>query len=457
MAGIISPERITPLNSAPQGDGPVLYWMSRDQRAHDNWALVYALEQAALRRVPCAVAFCVSDGFLGAQAYHYAFMLDGLRETAGALDQLNIPFFLLKGEPGEEVPRFAKKCGAGLVVCDFDPLKIKRAWTAAVSKKLAVPLVEVDAHNIVPCRFASPKREVGAYTLRPKLKKLLPLFLKPYPELRRQKISWAGPSPDTVATQFGERAIGGRPVSTHLPPSPFSRLEREAAKRLSAFLKNGLSAYGEARNDPSLDGQSGLSPYLHLGQLSAQSIALAASAAKVPQESKDAFLEELIVRRELSDNFCLYTPDYDSHTCFAPWATASLERELKTKREYLYSADQLEKAKTHDELWNAAQREMVLTGKMHGYMRMYWGKKILEWSKDYKQAYKLALTLNNRYELDGRDPNGYAGVAWAIGGVHDRPWPGRPVFGNIRFMSRKGCESKFDAGAYIAKIRALRG
>jgi len=451
MAGIISPERITPLNSAPRGKGPVLYWMSREQRARDNWALLYALEQAAEGGAPCAAAFCLSDSFLDAQAWHFAFMLDGLRQTAKTLEKLNIPFFLLEGDPGAEVPKFAKKCRAGLVVCDFDPLKIKQGWAKTAAAKLDVPLVEVDAHNIVPCRFASPKREVGAYTLRPKLKKLLPAFLKPYPELKKQKTAWGGPSANAKfpPSPRQDGKAGSR--------CPFLSGEAEAAKRLAAFIEEGLAAYDEARNDPSLDGQSGLSPYLHFGQLSAQGAALAASAAKAPQASKDAFLEELIVRRELSDNFCLYDAHYDSHACFAPWAKASLERELKTKRQYLYSPSQLEKGQTHDELWNAAQEEMVLTGKMHGYLRMYWGKKILEWSADYKKAFALAVKLNNKYELDGRDPNGYAGAAWAIGGVHDRPWPARPVFGNIRFMSRNGCESKFDVKAYIAKIQALRG
>ena len=165
-----------------------------------------------------------------------------------------------------------------------------------------------------------------------------------------------------------------------------------------------------------------------------------------------SFIEELVVRRELADNFCLYHPDtYDSVSCFAGWAMKSLDERRADPREYIYTRAQFEHAKTHDDLWNACQREMVRTGKMHGYMRMYWAKKILEWTAGPEDAMKIAIYLNDKYELDGRDPNGYAGIAWSIGGIHDRAWFRRPIFGLIRYMSRNGCASKFDVDAYIAK------
>ncbi|HOX22788.1 MAG TPA: hypothetical protein PLL10_04930, partial [Elusimicrobiales bacterium] len=282
-----------------------------------------------------------------------------------------------------------------------------------------------------------------------KLKKLLPQFLKPYPALKKQRLKWPGPVPELKfpAPPAQKGTAGSR---CEIMPGGAA-----AKKLLREFVEKRLGAYAENRNDPSLDGQSGLSPYFHFGQLSAQSAALSVQKSKAPGNAKAAFLEELLVRRELSDNFCFYTPDYDSASSFPAWAQASLLKEAKTRRAYLYSPAQLENAQTHDELWNAAQMEMVLTGKMHGYMRMYWGKKILEWSPDFQQAYRVAVALNDKYELDGRDPNGYAGAAWAIGGVHDRPWPSRPIFGNVRFMSRNGCESKFDAKAYIAASTGL--
>jgi len=197
-------------------------------------------------------------------------------------------------------------------------------------------------------------------------------------------------------------------------------------------------------------GQSNLSPYLHFGQISAQRIALEVRKARLDPEAQKAFLEELIIRRELSDNYCYYNPDYDRPSGFPAWAQKTQATHQDDRREYDYSSEQLEKAQTHDPLWNAAQMEMVHKGKMHGYMRMYWAKKILEWTKSPEEAQRIAITLNDKYELDGRDPNGYTGIAWSIGGVHDRAWGERPVFGKIRYMSYNGSKSKFDVKGYIA-------
>ena len=203
------------------------------------------------------------------------------------------------------------------------------------------------------------------------------------------------------------------------------------------------------RNDPTREGQSDLSPYLHFGQIAAQRVALEVEGAPAGTKAKEAFLEELIVRRELSDNFCYYHPQYDSVACFPQWARKTLDEHHDDPREYLYTPAQFEQAQTHDDLWNAAQREMVQTGKMHGYLRMYWAKKILEWTSSPEEALKIAIYLNDRYELDGRDPNGYTGIAWSLGGVHDRAWAERKVFGKIRYMSYKGCKAKFDVAAYF--------
>jgi deoxyribodipyrimidine photo-lyase len=231
--------------------------------------------------------------------------------------------------------------------------------------------------------------------------------------------------------------------------------EKAAGKALQNFLKYGINDYEERRNDPSLEGQSGLSPYLHFGQLSSQRVALEVMKSNASKQSRDAFLEELIIRKELSDNFCFYNPNYDSFDGFPAWARKSLDEHRKDKREYRYALEQFEHAGTHDDLWNAAQNEMVIRGKMHGYMRMYWAKKILEWSESPEEAMETAIFLNDKYELDGRDPNGYTGIAWSIGGVHDRAWGERPVFGKIRYMSYHGCKSKFDVKAYIEKVNNL--
>jgi deoxyribodipyrimidine photo-lyase len=225
--------------------------------------------------------------------------------------------------------------------------------------------------------------------------------------------------------------------------------EKEAYSLFSHFLAEKLSRYAEYRNDPTEDGLSNMSPYLHFGQISSQKMALDTYRNASDLKSSDSFLEELIVRRELSDNFCFYTEHYDSFDSFPDWARKTLNLHRHDRRDYIYSLEEFESAGTHDDLWNAAQREMAERGKMHGYMRMYWAKKILEWTDSPEEALEIAIYLNDKYELDGRDTNGYTGIAWAIGGLHDRAWGERDVFGKIRYMSYKGCKSKFNVKAYV--------
>jgi deoxyribodipyrimidine photo-lyase len=231
--------------------------------------------------------------------------------------------------------------------------------------------------------------------------------------------------------------------------------EKAAQSALYGFVEEKLGGYDRDRNNPNKTGQSDLSPYLHFGHISAQRIALEVIKEKAASESRDAFLEELIVRRELSDNFCFYNDHYDSVEGFPEWAKKTLDQHMKDKRPYLYSLEDFEEARTHDDLWNAAQMEMVKCGKMHGYMRMYWAKKILEWTRSPEEAMETAIYLNDRFELDGRDPNGYAGIAWSIGGVHDRAWNEWNVFGKIRYMSYNGCRSKFKTDSYIKWVDTL--
>jgi deoxyribodipyrimidine photo-lyase len=424
--------------------------MSRDQRAADNWALLHAQREALARGVPLVTAFCLAPVFLGAALRQYGFMLRGLAETERALRDLAIGFVLLRGDPGREVPAFARRIGAGLVVTDFDPLRIKTGWRTKVAAALRVPAVEVDAHNIVPAWHASPKQEYGAYTLRPKLRTLLPDFLTPIPALRRHPHGWPhdpGPA-DWIAVQRSlrvDRSVGETPDLT--PGSA------AALRVLRHFIGHKLGGYPEASRNPAVDGLSNLSPYLHFGQLSAQRVALEANAAEAAPAAQDAFLEELIVRRELADNFCLYNPHYDTCQGFPAWARQTLSDHAGDTRSSLYSRERLEAGETHDDLWNAAQQEMVHSGKMHGYLRMYWAKKILEWTGSPEDALQTVIDLNDRYELDGRDPSGYAGAAWSVGGVHDRAWGERPIFGKIRYMSHNGCKSKFDVSAYMLRVR----
>ena len=440
--------RIRKLNTqASEGPGPVLYWMSRDQRASDNWALLYAQQVALQKKVSLLVVFCLVPAFLGAAIRQYGFMIKGLQELEKKLREKNIAFRILWGSPHKELVRVIKKYKIGIVVTDFDPLRIKRQWKEEVGKSVAVPLYEVDAHNIVPCWAASPKQEYGAYTIRPKIQHLLPLFLEEFPRMQRHPHA---PVDGKESNQW-DRAIKTLKADTRITEVEWIVPGERAARRaLKVFVEKRLGAYDATRNDPTLTGQSQLSPYLHFGHLSAQRVALAVQASSLPQRIKESYLEELIIRRELSDNFCLYSSRYDTFGSFPEWAQKTLNEHRKDKRPYVYTLHAFEGADTHDPLWNAAQREMVRNGKMHGYMRMYWAKKILEWTRSPEEALEYSIYLNDKYELDGRDPNGYAGIAWSIGGVHDRAWGARPVFGKIRYMSHNGCKAKFKVAEYIA-------
>jgi deoxyribodipyrimidine photo-lyase len=445
-------ERIRILKQAEEKSGPIVYWMSRDQRAHDNWALIFAQEMALKQKASLAVVFCLVPQFLGATIRQYGFMLQGLQETERKLSEKNIPFFLTLGLPAKEIQKFAEQNEISALVTDFDPLRLKREWKKGVLNRIDIPVYEVDAHNIIPCWIASPKQEFAAYTFRPKVKRQLSEFMDEFPNLKKHPFSWKEKSEETNWNKVKKSLNVDRKV---LEVDWIKPGEKEAKQTLKHFVQHKLSDYDEKRNDPNQDGQSNLSPYLHFGQLSAQRVALEIRESSKTNSKQQAFLEELTVRQELADNFCFYNEHYDDFKGFPDWAKKTLNEHRRDRREYRYSLEQFETGQTHDDLWNAAQNEMVKAGKMHGYLRMYWAKKILEWTETAEEALKIAIYLNDKYELDGRDPNGYVGIAWSIGGVHDRAWFPRPIFGKIRYMSYKGAQSKFDVEAYIKKVNSL--
>ncbi len=460
---MIDPRCISVLNPAPGIPGPVIYWMSRDQRVEQNRALLYARSRAMATGAPLIVVFTLSRSFIGATLRQYDFMLKGLMEVEQRLRSLEIGFVLLEGKPAEEIVRFRESIGGGCVITDYSPLRISRQWKAEVAAVLPVPLIEVDAHNIVPCLTASGKQEYAARTFRPKVNRLLGEFLMPLEPVERMPSSeaWAPTDWEGVRARLQVES----PSGTVRYPEPG---ESAALRHLETFIRERLDVYGERRNDPNAGATSGLSPYLHFGHVWAGTAALEARGvmnvlnsrspdptgvlnSRSPVESTAAFLEELIVRRELSDNYCAYNSRYDSFDGLPLWAQASLDRHAADQREAIYTPGEFEEGRTHDPLWNAAQQELLRTGSIHGYMRMYWAKKILEWSPSPGEAFETAVSLNDRYSLDGRDPNGYAGVAWSIGGLHDRPWFERPVYGKIRYMNAAGCRRKFDVERYIRK------
>jgi deoxyribodipyrimidine photo-lyase len=445
---MVHPDRVKIHKPETQSGGMVIYRMSRDQRVGDNWALLFARHLAESTGRSLAVAFTLMPSYPGANLRHFDFILRGLEIVEQKLQALNIPFcVILNNNVSVALKEFIRQNNVTAVVSDFDPLQHKQKWINDINTVEGVAHYEVDTHNIVPCRKASPKAEFGAYTLRPKIKRLLPEFLTGFPTLQAQqqapRITGSYPS---VREAYASVAFDSSVTAINNPVPG----EEAALNALHDFISLKLEGYAVNRNNPCIDGQSGLSPYLHFGQLSAQRVAWEVSLLP-DSPDKEALLEELIVRRELADNFCFYNPHYDSPEGFPEWARKDIALHRKDEREYLYTQDELEAATTHDSLWNAAQTEMTSTGKMHGYMRMYWAKKILEWTPSVETAMEYAIYLNDKYSLDGRDPNGYAGIAWSIGGVHDRAWFPRPVFGKIRYMSYSGCKSKFDIQKYIQK------
>lgn len=452
----MNPKRIRQLNNLEYQSGNIVYWMSRDQRINDNWALLATQTFAKKYNVNFVVLFCLVPEFLNATIRQYGFMLHGLKQVAEDLQSKNIPFYLLTGNPAEEIPKFVKDYGG--LVTDFDPLKIKINWKNQVIERVKVPFYEVDAHNIVPCWVASQKQEYGAYTIRPKIKKLLPEFLDEFSKI--EHIPNSLPIGTPMEQEGNRRALINWDELKKSLKIDFSVQEvdwiqsgeKVALKMLQSFINEKLHRYDSDRNDPNAGAVSNLSPYLHFGQISAQRIVLEVHKSNALDDAKETFLEELIIRKELADNYCYYNENYDSEKGFPDWAIKTLEEHADDPRQYLYSLKEFEDSKTHDDLWNAAQMEMVKTGKMHGYMRMYWGKKIYEWSPSAEEAMKIAIYLNDKYELDGRDPNSYAGIAWSIGGVHDRAWFERDILGKIRYMNYNGCKKKFDIKKYIQRF-----
>ena len=444
---MIQRERIRPLNNETEKSRDyVLYWMQASQRSEYNHALEYAVEQANTRRKPLVVFFGLTEKFPEANERHYAFMLEGLRETGRTLEERGIRFVVRHEPPAEGAVRMARR--ADLVVVDRGYLRIERRWREEVAWKIDCPLFQVETNVVAPLEQASPKEEYAARTIRPRIMRQLGRYLVPLKKVplgkESLKLEFKTLNLDDLEGLLARLPLdrGAGRVGTYVGGTG------EAKKRLRGFIDKKLSAYAERRNDPNVDAVSGMSPYLHFGQISPLYIAI--EVKKSGKKGAEAYLEEMIIRRELSMNFVYYNRDYDKFEGLPEWARRTLKEHEKDPREALYTMAELEEARTIDPYWNAAQREMVVTGRMHNYMRMYWGKRIIEWTKKPEDAFRIALHLNNKYELDGRDPNGFTGVAWCFG-KHDRAWPPHPVLGKIRIMKASGLRRKFDADAYARK------
>ena len=457
----VEPERILKLNEMAERPERryVLYWAQMNRRVDANHGLLYACEMADRLGLPVLFYEGLTCTYQHANDRLHTFILHGVEETSRRLKRLGIGyvFYLRKTRtaPNDIVYQLAKSAAA--VITDDYPAFIARQHNASVPAKLDVACYVVDSSCVVPMNCI-PVRQYAAYTIRPKIHKLLPKFLYPVPDVLVKR-KFNEPLPDFhTEVREGEipNLVASCEIDHSVPPSlvfPGGRLAAE--KQLHFFLTENLRRYADARNEPSEHATSHMSPYLHFGQISSLEIALAVQkSAHEHKINADAYLEELIVRRELSFNYSRNVEEPGDLKNLPDWCQQNMKKHSHDKRDPMYTNDQMERAETYDELWNATQKEMLFAGKIHGYYRMYWGKKIIEWSPTYEVAAKLMIDLHERYALDGRDPNTFTNILWCFG-LHDRPWPERRVFGKMRFMSLEGMKRKTDTRAYIEEVRLL--
>lgn len=446
---MIQKERIHLRNNlAVQSHGRyLLYWMQQSQRVHGNHALAYAIERANYLELPLLVYFGLTANYPGAVYRHYHFMLQGLQETAATLRGMGITFLLTLDEPALGALKAGEE--AAEIIMDRGYLRHQRAWRDRVASKAQCRVVEVESDILIPVEAASQKQQYAAYTLRPGILRSLDVFLTlpalASPDKSEPVTPPASLKPRTIAEVFETLKVD----RTVLPSARFVGGYSKARSLLERFTDQCLSQYDDKSNDPAEECISHLSPYIHFGQISV--VEIAAYAMAHGAEKDGSFIDELVIRRELAINFVWHSPEYDTFSAIPSWARSTLDDHRKDSRPYIYRRDELEAGHTHDPYWNAAQEELIRDGKMHGYMRMYWGKKIIEWTGTPEEAYETMVYLNDRYSLDGRDPNGYAGIAWCFG-LHDRPWKERDIFGKIRYMNDRGLKRKFNMDEYLRRV-----
>ena len=451
LAHLSSHPRITIRKPGEPSGKCVVYWMQRSQRALDNPALETAVQAANALDIPCVVFLAPVPFYPHANLRHYRFLNQGIPAIARGLQKRNVGF-VLRRFPHHNLLKFCHEVGAALLIGDENPMREPAHWRQLVAKRIHTPFWTVDSDVIVPSKLLE-KEQYGAYTIRPRIHRMLPEFLKPISN-SRAKVEWKAPKNLQSLPIDTEITEGWNIDRSVAPVDLFKGGADEGLKHLNRFINNHLAGYEHDRNKPELHATSLLSPYLHFGHLGPHTVALAIQKSAAAQSAKDAFLEQLIMRRELAINFVHFNLDYDNFESAPPWAHKSLAEHAQDPRR-LYSKKEMEEARTEDPLWNAAQQQMLHAGWMHNYMRMYWAKKILEWSKSPAEAFQFAVHLNDKYFVDGRDPNGYAGIAWAIVGKHDRPWFDRPIFGQIRYMAFNSTSKKFNSKLYIEQMRKL--
>ena len=451
--------RAFPLNEKrlqPDGDF-ILYWMQSTQRLDDNWALRLATLEADRIGKPLLIHHGLDPHYTHASARFHAFVMQGARDLAEQAASLGLTYrFALRrrqGDDGRLVDRLAARACA--VITDLFPTAGVAERSARVAARVNCRVIAVDSVGIVPAALFH-KEEYAARTIRPKLSKLLALALEPVEDRAPRR-----DLPDSALRAFNgawvdiahcdiAREVASCEIDHSIPAVPSRGGTRAARERLQRFAAGGLQSYSERRRNPSdEEGSSRLSPYLHFGMISPLEVVTVARASASQVES-DAFLNEMLTWRELSLNFCLRNPAYDTLSALPDWAQRSMNAHANDERPVTYTLDQLERAETHDEIWNAGQRELVETGQMHNVVRMLWGKSVLTWAPTYADALAWLIHLNNKYGLDGRDPNSFAGIQWCFG-KFDRPFAERPVWGTIRPMSLARAHAKYEMTGYLAR------
>ena len=445
-------------DGAPDPKGKcIVYWMQRAQRGVDNHAVNVAVAVANELHLPLVVYFAGISNFPHANLRHYVFLNQGLADIEEDLARRNVAF-VLRNAPRESHEKLLEDAGAAMVIGDENPMREPERWRKELAEKITIPFWTVDTDVVVPSKLIE-KAQYGAYTIRPRLYRLLPEYLVPY-ENPHAQVSWRKPRGFHADDVRQDMTSGWKHLDRSVKGVAYWQGGTHAGMgHLDRFTRDLLKDYEVQRNKPEADGTSSMSPYLHYGHVGPQTIALAVDAAARAdsrlQSARDSYFNELIAWRELAINFVRYSQVYDSAECAEEWARKTIQEHARDQREQLYTLEQLEAGQTYDELWNAAQIQMVRHGWMHNYMRMYWAKKILEWTPDAETAMHHCVYLNDKYFLDGRDPNGYAGIAWAILGKFDRAWGTRPVFGKRRYMSGASTGRKFDSASYIRQMKNL--
>lgn len=447
--------RVISINDHPENVGHcIVYWMQSSMRVDDNPALDFAIDRADSMHLPLLTFFSIDPSVPGGNGRNFTFMLEGLEDIRRKLGSMGVGMCIRRGDAVENVIGLCREVSAGLLVTDESHLREGRRRREKAARGVGAPMYQADANVVVPVR-AIPGEQYAAYTIRPKLMKLMDDYLVP------QKANPVKNAPTLDAASDIEAVdVKGLLKQMRLkdvPPSPKYRGgESQALRWLQDFVDKKLDGYAENRNDPSIDGTSQLSPYLRFGQISPVRMLREVIDSGRRREDIDAFVDEAFIRRELAENFTFYNPFYRGLGSLPDWARATLEKHRNDRRPSILTPGELERGETGDELWDAAQYEMTRYGKMAGYMRMYWGKRVLEWTRTPGEALRILLSLNDKYEIDGRSPNGYAGIMWCFG-KHDRAFAERPVYGKIRYLSPMNTRKKFNVDGYRKRIGLIDG